>query len=206
MRLARCLPAALILTLFGAGSVAAQVEPPPPPNPEEQPEAETPEVDPDPFLPGQVSPVGAFLRALAVPGWGHAVVGAHGRGGFYVTTQAVTGYMLMRTRSRRAAAEELRALREADLRAELAAGGVTDEVLVQAALESDEAWAGANRLAGARQQQFEDWLALGIFTVLLGGADALVSAHLQNFPDVSLTPVNDEGRMEFRVEVPVGGG
>ncbi len=205
MPLSRCLPLALALLWAGVGSLAAQ-EPPPPPDPEDPPEAQAPEEDPDPFLPGQVTPVGAFLRALAVPGWGHAVVGAHGRGGFYVATQSVTGYMLMRTRSRRSAAEELRALREADLRAELAADGVTDELQIQAALESDEAWAGADRLVGARQQQFEDWLALGIFTVLLGGADALVSAHLQNFPDVTLTPVNDEGRMELRVEVAVGGG
>jgi hypothetical protein len=188
--------------LIGVQAAHAQATEPPP-----EPEAVVQEaVDPDPFLPGQVGPLGAFLRAVAVPGWGHASVGAHGRGGFYVTTQAVTGYMLVRTRSRLHAAEELRALREAAIRADLAATGVTDEILVQAALEGDAGWAGAERLAGARQQQFEDWLALGIFTVLLGGADALVSAHLQNFPDVSLTPVSDEGRMEFRVAVPVGGG
>ena len=189
--------------LVGVQSLSAQATdtlPPPPPPPQVQ------EVDPDPFLPGQVTPLGAFLRAIVVPGWGHASVGAHGRGGFYVTTQAVTGYMLVRTRSRLHAAEELRALRENAIRADLAASGVTDEILVQAALESDDGWAGADRLAGARQQQFEDWLAVGIFAVLLGGADALVSAHLQNFPDVSLTPVTDEGRMELRVAVPFGGG
>ncbi len=189
--------------LIGAQSLRAQVSDPPPPPP---PEPRVEEVDPDPFLPGQVKPLGAFLRAIAIPGWGHASVGAHGRGGFYVATQAVTGYMLVRTRSRLHAAEELRAFRESAIRADLAATGVTDEILVQAALESDVDWAGADRLAGARQQQFEDWLAVGIFAVLLGGADALVSAHLQNFPDVSLTPVNDEGRMEMRVSVPVGGG
>lgn len=151
-----------------------------------------------------VSPIGAFLRAIAVPGWGHAAVGAHGRGGFYVTTQAVNVFMLIKTRSRLNDARDLRALREGYLRAELAAGGVTDETLILAALEDNDDWAGADRLVGARQQQFEDWLALGIFTVLLSGADALVSAHLQDFPAVSATPVGDEGRMEVRVSVPVG--
>lgn len=204
MHASRWLPGVLLCSLMGVQGLRAQVTEPPPPPPEPPPQVE--EVDPDPFLPGQVTPLGAFLRAIAVPGWGHAAVGAHGRGGFYVATQAVTGYMLVRTRSRLHAAEELRGLREAAIRAELAATGVTDEILVQAALESDDGWAGADRLAGARQQQFEDWLAVGIFAVLLGGADALVSAHLQNFPDVSLTPVTDEGRMEMRVSVPVGGG
>ncbi len=156
-------------------------------------------------VPGEVSPLGAFLRAVAIPGWGHAAVGAHGRGGFYLTTQAVNGYMLVRTRSRLNAARELRTVRETHLRAELAAQGVTDETLVLAALAEDEGWAGADRLTGARQQQFEDWLALGIFTALLSGADALVSAHLQGFPDVAVGPVGDEGRMEVSVRVPVGG-
>ena len=194
--------AVLLWPLIGVQAAHAQATDPPP-----EPEAVVQdEVDPDPFLPGQVTPLGAFLRAVAVPGWGHASVGAHGRGGFYVTTQAVTGYMLVRTRSRLHAAEELRGLREAAIRADLAATGVTDEILVQAALEGDDGWASAERLAATRQQQFEDWLAVGIFAVLLGGADALVSAHLQNFPNVSLTPVTDEGRVEFRVSVPVGGG
>lgn len=154
---------------------------------------------------GVVSPLGAFLRAVAIPGWGHAAVGSHGRGGFYLGTQAVTGWMLVKTRSRRNSAGELRSVREEVIRAELADEGVTDETAIQAALEADQGWAGADRLFGARQQQFEDWLAVGIFTVLLSGADALVSAHLQDFPDVSLTPVSDEGRMELRVSLPLGG-
>ena len=65
--------------------------------------------------------------------------------------------------------------------------------------------AGTGETGTITKQQFEDWLALGIFTVLLGGADALVSAHLQDFPDVTLTPTDDGGRMELRVSVPFGG-
>lgn len=203
MRALRLLILPLLWGAVTASGAAGQVDAPPPGNDEGpallQATVDTLEVA------GPVSPLGAFLRAIAVPGWGHAAVGTHGRGGFYVTTQAVTGYMLVRTRSRLNDARELRAVREAQIRGDLAAEGITDETLVTAALEADDGWAGADRLTGARQQQFEDWLALGIFTVLLSGADALVSAHLQDFPDVSAVPVGDEGRMEVRVTVPVGG-
>lgn len=186
-------------TLAGALPASAQVDPPPE---EEQRGSALLRESADST---GVTPLGAFLRAIAIPGWGHAAVGSHGRGGFYVTTQAVNVFMLIKTRSRLNDARDLRALRERYLRAELASGGVTDETLILAALEDNDDWAGADRLVGARQQQFEDWLALGIFTVLLSGADALVSAHLQDFPEVSATPVGDEGRMEVRVSVPVGG-
>ena len=152
-----------------------------------------------------VSPIGAFLRAVAVPGWGHAAIGAHGRGGFYATTQAATVWMLIRTRSRLNDARELREVREDHLRAELAMLGEVDETRIQAALAADEDWASAEGLVQSREQQFEDWLALGIFTVLLSGADALVSSHLQDFPQVSAAPVGATGRMEVRVTLPLGG-
>ena len=200
MLVLRRLSIALLAVVLSTSGAAGQNDPPPPP-PQAQPEVEAPELE---YSSG-VSPLGAFLRAIVVPGWGHAAVGSHGRGGFYLTTQAVTGWMLAKTASRRSSARELRAVRETQLRADLALEGVTDETEILARIEADEDWAGADRLAGARQQQFEDWLALGIFTVLLSGADALVSAHLQDFPDVTLTPTTDEGRMELRVSVPLGG-
>lgn len=185
-----------------AGAVAAAAQAGPPPDDEEQRGSALLQESIDS---AGVSPLGAFLRAVAIPGWGHAAVGSHGRGGFYATTQAVNIWMLLKTRNRLNQARDLRGLRGAHLRAELAASGVTDETQIQAALEDNDEWAGADRLVGARQQQFEDWLALGIFTVLLSGADALVSAHLQDFPTVSAAPVGDDGRMEVRVSVPVGG-
>ncbi|NNF38412.1 MAG: hypothetical protein HKN71_07085 [Gemmatimonadetes bacterium] len=187
----------LVVGALSASGAAGQADTLPPPRP-------APEVVQEEYSSG-VSPLGAFLRAIVVPGWGHAAVGAHGRGGFYLTTQAVSTWMMVKTARRRSSAEDLRALREAQLRADLASEGITDETTIQNRLEADDGWAGADRLAGARQQQFEDWLALSIFTVLLGGADALVSAHLQDFPDVTLTPTNDDGRMELRVSVPLGG-
>lgn len=156
---------------------------------------------------GRVRPRGAFLRALAIPGWGHAAIGAHGRGGVYMGTQAVVGWMLVRTRSGINGARDLVALRSAAIERELNAAGVDDPARIEAALESDEGVARARGLEAARQQQFEDWLALGIFTLFLSGADAFVSAHLQTFPaDVTVAPVGDEGRVDVGLRVPVGGG
>jgi hypothetical protein len=156
---------------------------------------------------GRVNPGGALLRALLVPGWGHASIGSHGRGGFYLGTQAVVGWMLVRTRGRIGAAEDLETLRSAAVRRSLAEQGVTDAAEIEAALAENEEVADARSLVSARQQQWEDWLAVGIFAVFLSGADAFVSAHLQPFPvDVDLVPVNDRGRTELTVRVPVGGG
>lgn len=155
---------------------------------------------------GRVRPRGAFLRALAIPGWGHAAIGAHGRGGVYMGTQAVVGWMLVRTRSGINGARDLVALRSAAIERELKATGVDDPAQIEAALESDEGVARARGLEAARQQQFEDWLALGIFTLFLSGADAFVSAHLQSFPaDVTVVPVGDEGRVDVGLRLPVGG-
>ena len=47
-----------------------------------------------------VTPSTAFLRAVLVPGWGHASIGSHTRAGFYFTLEATTTYGLLRTRTR----------------------------------------------------------------------------------------------------------
>lgn len=155
---------------------------------------------------GRIRPSGAFLRAVLFPGWGHASIGVNGRGGFYLGTQAVVGWMLLRTRSGLSSARQLVDLRSAPILRALAEDEVTDPTAIEEALAEDEGVARARGLEASRQQQYEDWLALGIFTVLLSGADAFVSAHLQPFPvDVGVVPVGDQGRMELSVRVPVGG-
>lgn len=103
--------------------------------------------------------------------------------------------MLVRVRSRLHDARRIRDFREESVRARLALEGVTDEAEIEAVLAADDRVDDARDLVNARVQQFEDWTALGIFLVLLSGADALVSAHLKDFPQpVELTAV------------PVGGG
>lgn len=153
-----------------------------------------------------VSAGGAFLRAVLVPGWGHASIGSHRRGGVYVAAQSGTVYMLLRSRSRRDDAQRVVDLRETAARERLALEGVEDPAEIEAALDDDEAVQGARSLRNARQQQFEDWTAFGIFLVLISGVDAFVSAHLQDFPapvDLQYAPLPD-GRLEVGLRVPIG--
>ncbi|MEX2467811.1 MAG: hypothetical protein WD995_12950 [Gemmatimonadota bacterium] len=171
------------------------------------PDAPTPDIvfgEPVPDVP---SPGGAFLRALAVPGWGHAAIGAYGRGAFYAAAQSGTAYALVRTRLRLLEARDRADLRERVLRRALEAEGVTGPDELEARLDEDAALSDIRGLVSARESQQEDWLALGIFLVLLSGADAYVSAHLANFPDpieVGVLP-GVAGGVELAFRVPVGG-
>lgn len=159
----------------------------------------------------QVTPLGAFLRAVALPSWGHGSIGSHRRGVFYLAAEGGTAWMLLRTASRRASAERVLAAREAVVRARVGLenpGAENLEELVDAAFADDALVAGALRRRDARQNQFEDWMAMGIFLTLLSGADAFVSAHLKDFPDpieVQVGPAPGGG-MEVGARLRVGGG
>ncbi len=85
------------------------------------------------------------------------------------------------------------------MRADLEDQGITDPVMVDAALEGDELLLSFEELVQSRERQQEDLVAFGIFLVLLTGADAYVSAHLARFP----APIEiesgmaDDGRAEI---------
>jgi Family of unknown function (DUF5683) len=150
-----------------------------------------------------VSPRGAFLRAIAVPGWGHVAIGSYRRAGFYFAAESVTAWGLIRTHEGIHEADARERFRETTVRADLAAQGVTDPAMVQKALDGDDALTDLIALQNARRSQREDWTALGIFIVFLSGADAYVSAHLQHFPTpitLNAQPVGG-GRMEISVGV-----
>ncbi len=132
--------------------------------------------------PPAVSPGGAFLRSLALPAWGHAAIGS-GRGAFYTFAEAGSAWMLLRTSARLSSARDELALREASARATAVASGITDEAEIAAAVAEDEAVIDGVRRLDAREGQREDWVAALIFSVLISGVDAYVSAHLQDFPD-----------------------
>ncbi len=155
------------------------------------------------------SPGGAFVRALLLPGWGHAAIGAYTRGGFYFAMEGSAGYMLVRTALRKRAAEATRDLRESQARAALAREGVTNPDSITARLQNDRTVADARSLVDSRGQQFQDWMALEVFLVFLSGADAFVSAHLAHFPApvaVEAAPVSTVGgtALELGFKVPVG--
>lgn len=150
-----------------------------------------------------VSPRGAFLRAIAVPGWGHAAIGAYNRGAFYVAIEGMTAWGLAKARGRYDEAGRRIAFREKVVRANLAVQGVTDPAEIQQGLDDDATLQDLIALKDSRRQQREDWTALGIFFLLLSGADAYVSTHLEHFPQpisVDTRPVGN-GRMEVFLSV-----
>jgi len=157
--------------------------------------------------PPPVSPGGAFLRSLVLPAWGHAAVES-GRGAFYTFAELGSGWMFLRVRSRLESARDRLEIREASVRAAAVASGITDEEEILAAIREDEGVETAATLVEAREGQREDWAALIIFSVLLSGVDAYVSAHLQDFPDPISSGLRASpwGGMEVvgRVHLPIG--
>lgn len=127
-----------------------------------------------------VSPRGAFLRSLVLPGWGQSAVGAPGRGGVYFALETGSLWMLYRSQQRLSEAQAqqtfLRATR---------------------VLEPQEEFG----LVTSREQQRQDWLVLSIFWLFFAGADAYVAAHLRNFEErVGVVPDPDGG---LRIEATV---
>jgi hypothetical protein len=134
-------------------------------------------------LEGHVTPRGAFLRSLLVPGWGHVEAGAPTRAAFYVAAQGGSWWMLGRSMVRRAEARRTVAWVRDEVRAELMAQGVSSPDSLRLALDADprvERW---DELVEIRGEQVEDWVALGLFLTLLSATDALVAAHMADYPD-----------------------
>lgn len=155
-------------------------------------------------VPAGISPPGAFLRGAIIPGWGHVATGSLTRGAFYFGWEALTGWMIFKSHRRMGSARQRLTLWEEHLTDELLRGGRAPEE-IESALEGDAEFLRLRGLVDARQEQREDWLALGIFTLLLSGVDAFVSTHLQDFPEpltVEGNPVT--GAVEVSVRVPVG--
>ena len=132
---------------------------------------------------GRISPRGAFLRSLVLPGWGQSVLGSPTRGAVYFGLEAGSLWMLFRTRQRLGDAEEEQAFLLAEGR--LAAGRRTG-------------------LVRAREQQVEDWLVLSVFWLFFAGADAYVGAHLAGFEDNVAVEPAPEGGLQMRTSLPVG--
>ena len=152
-----------------------------------------------------ISPSGAFLRGALIPGWGHTATGSLTRGAFYFSVEALAGWMVFKTQQRLGVAQDQAALWEERVTADLMARGITEFEELDAALQNDEQVTRFRGLVDARKEQREDWLAVAIFTLLLSGVDAFVSAHLGDFPE-PLTVEGDPGggTVEVAFRVPVG--
>ena len=148
---------------------------------------------------GRPSPGGAFLRSVIVPGWGQASSGSYGRAAFYFLAQAGNVWMTYKTHSLRDSARRRQQMLEAAKTAELLGGGVAPEAL-EAELSADESIEDIRLLVTARDEQMEDWVALVVFFVFFGGADAFVSAHLADFPaPLTVEPVAGPSGTAFEV-------
>jgi hypothetical protein len=181
------------LAIAGIGDASAQQSQPTP----------LPAVQPQPPL--RVSPRGAMVRAMIVPGWGHAAIGAYSRGAFYVALESLTAYTLLRTRSRLGEARQRADFRESFVRTSLEREGVTDPAIIETRLAEDAVLTGLRDLTSSRESQQEDIVAFSIFVIFLTGADAFVSAHLARFPtpiEVDVAGDPDAG-LEIRVSVPL---
>jgi hypothetical protein len=164
--------------------------------------------------PRAVSPRGAFIRSLLVPGWGQSSVGSYLRGGVYFAAQTGSWYMLLKTLARLDEARSIERRRVAKVRQELLDRAQEDPDLQQrysdpVALEEDIAndprVQSIRKLVSAREEQREDWIAQTIFWTLASAADAYVNAHLADFPAAIAAEPRPGGGVEFRVSVPVGG-
>ncbi len=137
---------------------------------------------PDSLL--RISPRGAFLRSLILPGWGQSELGATGRGGVYFTLEAGSLWMVIKTHQKLNEARELETIARQ-----------TGEIGPTA----------KHPLVRDRENQQEDWITLSIFWLFFSGADAFVAAHLQDFDvHVNAVPRPNGGGTELRATVPVG--
>jgi hypothetical protein len=208
----RAAPYVILALLMAGGPLRAQAvaERAGPVRPEPMQEAQA-----DSVAVEGISPLGAFLRALALPTWGHSAIGSHRRGAFYLAAEGGTAWMILRTISRRSSAENVLEVREAAVRARVALEPPLDpeetpeeyEARVEAALDEDGLVADARARVEAREGQFEDWVAMGIFLTFLSGADAFVTAHLRDFPDpveVVVAPTPGGGGVEVAAKLYLG--
>jgi hypothetical protein len=195
--------AVLSVITFGTGvpGLAAQDVPPVPPGLAEGP----PVVDP--AQEGPITPGGAFVRSLLLPGWGHLAVGSPTRGAFYIAAQTATGWMLWKSASRRRTALRFRRTELRSVEEEIRRGGVLDPDSVRVLAEGSERVERWDELVERRGDQVEDWVALGLFLVFLGATDAFVSAHLADFPEplsLEVLPRPGGGGWEVGLRVPFG--
>jgi hypothetical protein len=193
----------VVAPLTGPGALGAQQIPPP---------AAGAAAESAPPL--GVSPRGALIRAMLVPGWGHAAIGSYTRGGFYFALEAATAYTFLRTRGRLTEARERAALRESVVRARVAEEvfapipfAPVDPAEIETRVDADERLQALRDLVSSREGQQEDLIAWGIFLVFLTGADAYVSAHLSRFPTpIELeTSASPDGRGEVTLRIPFPG-
>jgi len=142
-----------------------------------------------------ISPRRAFLYSLAVPGLGQARLDRSRTGAGFFLVEALAIAMLHRS------VDDLRLARAArgdsvPLRYEVdAATGIAQlDALGNPRVAAWERRGYSDELVKARRLQVEDWSALLVFTHLIAGAEAFVSAQLWDLPQYVRLQVEPGGR------------
>jgi hypothetical protein len=131
----------------------------------------------------RISPRGAFLRSLVLPGWGQSSIGAPGRGAVYFALESGSLWMLYKADQKLGEARRLEQSRR-------------DEGLLEPGRVLP--------LVRARRNEREDWITLSVFWYFFAGADAFVSAYLRDFDahvDVQPAPT---GGLQLGATMPLG--
>ena len=179
MRLLRILPFVLLLVqatpLLGQDPTRRQQQQ----QQQQQPEPEdTIPVPPFRYEP-PVSPAGAMLRSMLLPGWGQAVLDRRGAGGVFVFFEGLAVTMWVKS------------LHQQDYLERTSDRGEED-VLVD---EDDP--------LESKKAEVEDWFVLLVFNHLLAGLEAYVSANLWDFPMDLEARALPRGSVGLGVEIPL---
>lgn len=122
-----------------------------------------------------ISPGGAFLQSLLVPGRGQITLGKKNAARFYVAVEALgigmTVHSVRRLREAKRIARDSTVL---EFTRDPATGDSVPTVWVASRFPPER--------INARRTHVEDWVALIIFNHLLSAADAYVAANLWDFP------------------------
>lgn len=134
-----------------------------------------------------ISPGGAFIQSLLIPGRGQITLGKRNASRFYMAVEAVgigmTIHSMGRLREARRAARDSTPL---EFVVDPATGDSVATVWVASRFPPER--------INARRTHVEDWIALIVFNHLLSAADAYVAANLWDFPasvSVRAQPIPD---------------
>lgn len=159
-----------------------------------------------------ITPAGAFVRSVILPGWGQARFESYFRGGIYYAGWVGNWFMFFRNQYRLESARTRFDLRADQLEAALVATSSNPDSLqaqidsfpsiLQPVIEEDSLGNDLRKLVRAREEQREDWIAWSLFWLLASGIDAYVTAHLADFPAAIELRPNQDRSLTLRFEVP----
>ncbi|HEX2168227.1 MAG TPA: DUF5683 domain-containing protein [Longimicrobiales bacterium] len=206
------LRAACLAVLFVAAPAAAQ---------DPQDPVQDPVLEPDTMpvadtIPREFpTPRAAFMRAVAIPGWGHVYAGEYTRGAVYFALQSTSWFMLVKTLLKLDDVQD-RNERLTGLAVDSLAMVMAADTLLAEQLEDPEAYedallgypglADTRSLVSARKQQRQDWITYTLFFTFAAGVDAYVTAHLKDFPVEIIAEPGFDGRLDLGFGIPTGGG